>query len=122
MPMKPLKPCCAPGCRELVRGTRYCAKHQHMGAAWATSKRAERAGISGRPWRRLRDQILRRDNYLCQCEECRRTGAVREAHEVDHILPLSQGGSDAPSNLRSINRDCHRAKTQRESIAASRGI
>jgi 5-methylcytosine-specific restriction protein A len=70
--------------------------------------------MTGRPWRRLREQILRRDNYLCQCDECRKTGAVREAHEVDHIIPLARGGSDEPHNLRAINRACHAAKTAKE--------
>jgi len=36
------------------------------------------------------------------------------AHEVDHIIPKAQGGTDDPGNLRAINRDCHRAKTQKE--------
>ncbi len=121
MAIRPLKPCNAPGCGALVRGARYCEKHQHLSAAWATSKRAERTGLSGRPWRRLRDQILRRDSYLCQCDECKRLGRLLPANEVDHVIPLSQGGSDSPDNLRAINRDCHRAKTQRESRAAHRG-
>jgi len=121
MAIRPLKPCNAPGCSALVRGARYCEKHQYLSAAWATSRRAERAGLSGRPWRRLRDQILLRDSYLCQCDECRRLGRLLPANEVDHVIPLSQGGSDSPENLRAINRDCHRAKTQRESRAARCG-
>ena len=71
-------------------------------------------GRGGRPWARLRAQILKRDRYLCPCDECKETGRPVEAHEVDHIVPLSQGGSDDPSNLRAINRDHHKAKTQRE--------
>lgn len=71
-------------------------------------------GRGGRPWRRKRDQVMARDKYLCQCDECKATGALKMAHEVDHIVPLSQGGTDTPDNLRAINRDCHKAKTQRE--------
>lgn len=115
MPSKPMKPCAAPGCGALVRGSRYCPDHKHLGKAWVTSKRSERVGIKGRPWRRLREEILQRDSYLCQCEECRVSGSLRVAHEVDHIVPLAQGGSDNASNLRAISKDCHRLKTQRES-------
>lgn len=66
-------------------------------------------GRGGRPWRRLRDAILRRDAYLCQCPECK--GQGRLAHEVDHIIPVTKGGTDDPSNLQAINRDCHKRKS-----------
>ena len=121
MALRPLKPCSAPGCQALVRGARYCDKHEHLAAAWATSKRADRTGMTGRPWRRQRDQILSRDGYLCQCQECRDKGRLMVASEVDHIIPVSQGGSDDPENLCAIAAECHRKKTQKESRMA-RGI
>ncbi|AJG17323.1 phage holin [Pseudomonas plecoglossicida] len=34
---------------------------------------------------------------------------------MDHIVALAHGGTDDDDNLRAINRDCHKAKTQRES-------
>jgi 5-methylcytosine-specific restriction enzyme A len=118
MALRPMKPCCAPGCGALVRGARYCQAHEHLAEAWVGSRRSEKAGVTGRPWRRLRDQILKRDRYLCQCDECRRTGAIKEASEVDHIVPISLGGSDRPDNLRAVNHVCHRAKTLKEAQAA----
>lgn len=118
MALRPMKPCCAPGCGALVRGARYCKAHEHLAEAWATSKRSEKAGLTGRAWRRLRDQIMKRDGYICRCDECRRTGTLKDAHEVDHIVPVSLGGSDRPENLRAISRECHRAKTQMESRSA----
>lgn len=83
---------------------------------WAT----ERASGSttargyGHQWQKLRLRILRRDRNLCQCEECRSSGRIRPAHAVDHIVRKEQGGSDDPSNLQSINYDCHLRKTARE--------
>lgn len=74
-------------------------------------------GRGGRPWRRKRDQVLLRDQYLCQCEQC--GGQRLLADEVDHIVPLSRGGTDDPSNLRAINKDCHKAKTAREASGSS---
>jgi 5-methylcytosine-specific restriction protein A len=118
MPLRPMKPCAAPQCRALVRGARYCEAHKHLAEAWATSKRSDKSGLTGRAWRRLRDQIMKRDGYICRCDECRRTGTLKDAHEVDHIVPLSQGGTDAAGNLRAINRDCHRAKTHKEAQTA----
>lgn len=71
-------------------------------------------GRGGRPWRRLRQEILERDKYLCQCEDCKASKQVTLADEVDHIVPISQGGTDDPSNLRAINSEHHKAKTARE--------
>lgn len=75
-------------------------------------------GRGGRPWRRKRDQVLLRDQYLCQCEQC--GGKRLLADEVDHIVPLSRGGTDDLSNLRAINKDCHKAKTARDANGSSR--
>jgi len=36
------------------------------------------------------------------------------ATEVDHIVPLSQGGPDEWDNLQGLCHDCHAAKTARE--------
>lgn len=72
-------------------------------------------GRGGRPWRRLRDAVLLRDKYLCQCAECAERLVPLEATEVDHIVPIAKGGKDEGSNLRAINTDCHKRKTLRES-------
>ena len=70
----------------------------------------------GRPWRRLRARVL---SDCPLCVHCQREGRVTAATEVDHRVPLSQGGTDDPSNLVSICAACHAAKTARE--AAGRG-
>jgi 5-methylcytosine-specific restriction endonuclease McrA len=33
---------------------------------------------------------------------------------VDHIVPLSKGGRDHPSNMQWLSREQHRKKTNRE--------
>ena len=113
MPRKAPSPCNAPGCGALTRG-RYCDKHAHMAASWRTSKRADRS-ITGRPWRRLRAQILERDGHQCQCTECTKLGRVRPATEVDHIVPTAAGGGSGAGNLQAINPGCPARKTQSES-------
>lgn len=74
-------------------------------------------GRGGRPWRRLREQILQRDAYLCQ--PCYRTGTLKAAAQVDHIVPLSKGGTDDPANLQAICLPCHTLKTQSEGAKAA---
>lgn len=69
--------------------------------------------LTGRPWRRLREQIMRRDTYLCQT--CKRSGRVKEADQVDHIVALANGGTDKPDNLEAICAECHVQKTRMDS-------
>lgn len=115
MPLRPQRPCRAQGCRALHRNANgYCDGHAEQAKAWATRKGS---GRGGRPWRRKRERIFKRDQYLCRCDDCAKLGRIREAHEVDHIVALAHGGTDDDSNLRAINRDCHKAKTQWESKA-----
>lgn len=69
-------------------------------------------GRGGRPWRRLRDQVLERDQHLCQ--PCKAQGILTQATMVDHIVPQAEGGTDDPKNLQAICADCHQAKTNEE--------
>jgi 5-methylcytosine-specific restriction protein A len=68
----------------------------------------------GTAWDRLRLVVLKRDGYLCQCAECKSSGRVRLASQVDHIRPKARGGSDALDNLQAIHAECHRRKTNAE--------
>jgi 5-methylcytosine-specific restriction endonuclease McrA len=70
------------GCRALIDRGSYCRAH------------APRAG-STRAWRQLREGVLARDGH--RCVVC---GAP--ASEVDHIVPVNAGGTDAPANLRAV--------------------
>ena len=69
--------------------------------------------MSSRPWERLRQQVLARDKYLCQ--RCLAFDRVTRAVEVDHIIPLEQGGlEDDSRNCQSLCHDCHLIKTATE--------
>ena len=59
---------------------------------------------STRAWRNARAPIFQRDGHICQ--SC---GAP--ATHVDHILPLSQGGTDHPGNLQALCARCILAKS-----------
>ncbi|MFE9455970.1 HNH endonuclease [Streptomyces californicus] len=49
--------------------------------------------------------MLARDRF--QCRAC----GGRTDLEIDHIVPVSRGGSWDPDNLWTLCRPCHRAKT-----------
>ena len=59
----------------------------------------------------LRQQILMRDNYTCQC--CRNS-IHKEPNlllEVDHIVPVSKGGKTVLENLQTLCWKCNRSKS-----------
>lgn len=57
--------------------------------------------------KRLRYEILRRDNH--RCRYCGAT-APDVPLRVDHVLPVALGGSDDPSNLVAACHDCNAGK------------
>lgn len=62
----------------------------------------------GHHWQILRRMVLERDGYKCsQCNSRRRL-------EVDHIVPVDDGGTDDPDNLQTLCRNCHIRKTRAE--------
>lgn len=56
----------------------------------------------------LRVQVLTRDRF-----KCRMCGRSRDevSLEVDHIIPVSQGGTDELQNLATLCRDCNAGKS-----------
>ena len=68
--------------------------------------------LRGRPWERLRQRVLLRDDYLCV--ECLKAGRVELAREVDHIVPVCDGGGNNMENLMSICIACHAEKSAQE--------
>jgi len=58
--------------------------------------------------KKLRFEIFRRDVFACRyCGATAQGGAVLE---IDHVLPRSRGGWDAPSNLLTACEDCNAGK------------
>jgi len=82
-----LKPCTV--CGRPTRGSR-CPAHTLRNG-------------STRSWRRLRAIVLARDGHRCRV-------CGQPAAEVDHIIRVIDGGTDHPSNLRSLCREHHAAR------------
>jgi 5-methylcytosine-specific restriction protein A len=68
--------------------------------------------IRGRAWTETRKAVLLEHGYACV--DC---GRVSLTNEIDHDVPLEQGGSNARANLMPRCTDCHKAKTAREASA-----
>lgn len=71
--------------------------------------------MDGRKRKRLtkgqRRDVLQAHAYRCHiCGE--EINPVREAWEVEHIIPFALGGNDDPSNWAPAHCDCHKTKTK----------
>ena len=53
--------------------------------------------------KRVRYEVLRRDNYACRY--CGATAGSGAQLVVDHVMPVSLGGTDDPTNLVACCRD-----------------
>jgi 5-methylcytosine-specific restriction protein A len=95
--------------RPLCPNNQPCSVHG-TGRQWETPRPrvAYRTPAGGETatWPRDRARVLREE------PECRLCGAP--ATQVDHIVPLAQGGSRGRENLQAICAWCHRGKTGRE--------
>ena len=122
--------CAYPGCHAPVpRGERYCERHAKAGAkrdaeieAKAKAARDARRrqvrgttaqrGYGGR-WQTLRKRFILQHPY---CQECLKQGKLKEATDVDHIVP-HRGCAKLlfdEANLQALCHECHSRKTAKE--------
>ena len=60
---------------------------------------------------RKKHTIKKVNNFICyKCKEKK----ISEELEIDHIIPVSEGGTSNPSNLMPICIECHKEKTMKE--------
>ena len=86
----------------------YCADHKPK--PWQGQRKA-RLTVSGWEEQRRAKRIL--EKFMHCCHYCGKVGA----DEVDHIVPLAEGGADEEWNLAPIHREpCHRRKTAGEAL------
>lgn len=68
-----------------------------MSKSWATMTHTERNGRGTATWKRIRLQVLEREGGICWL--CGQPGA----DTVDHVVPLADGGTNNPANLRAAH-------------------
>ena len=79
-------------------------KHQNMKK---TKSKRRRTNVP----RGLRKEVFKRDNYTCR--ECgakkgdKKADGSKVVLHVDHIIPVSKGGSDMLDNLQTLCADCN---------------
>lgn len=104
-PSRALRPCAQPGCSRLVRQGR-CPLHRwdlERARGWRHQRGYDRAHYV------MRARIMREEAY------CRACGANGQATDhADHIVPLSQGGSEVRENYQRLCASCNARKRQQE--------
>ena len=106
MPRRTVKVCAQPGCPNLTP----CELHAPQ--PWAGSRHKERTS-SG--WQQQRDARKILTKYRGICHVCGHPGAT----DVDHVIPVAEGGPDTLANKRPIHpTPCHRDKTLAEAQRA----
>lgn len=112
VPRRPPHACAVPGCPVLVDDGARCPDHERALRAEMDSMRptSARRGYDA-AWRRIRLAHLRREPL---CRFCAERGLTVAANEVDHIVALADRGTHADSNLRSLCKPCHSARTARD--------
>lgn len=95
--------CSQPGCPNVSP----CALHPPRGgwAAWQRANPGAAKAYRG-DWPAIRKRVLAEE------PRCRLCGA--SASDVDHMLPVSRGGTHERSNLRALCGPCHRRRTARQ--------
>ena len=90
------------------KSTGYCTQHQPPTDYWKMvwSPKTNRPIIPG--WDKIRKQILQRDKHTCV--NC----GAKHANQVDHIIPIWDGGSNLLTNLQTLCDSCHEIKTLKE--------
>ena len=67
--------------------------------------------MPGRPRQLRRERLFSSDPL---CPDCRRQGLIVLAVEVDHVVPLWEGGSEDDANCEGLCVECHGAKSAAE--------
>lgn len=105
MPPRSPRPCTSWPCNEL----RPCPIHDRPGVAERErdDRRVESRRIyNSARWKRLRGRLLRDQPW------CPTPGCPNPTREVDHVLPIEDGGAPYDeSNLQALCRICHSKKT-----------
>jgi 5-methylcytosine-specific restriction endonuclease McrA len=78
-------------------------------AAERTDKYRQRRNLSDQDWALLTAQVIERDGWICSyCDIDISTSDVR--HAIDHVYPLSKGGTNELDNLCMSCQPCNSSK------------
>jgi 5-methylcytosine-specific restriction protein A len=103
--------------RPMVQCLRPSLQPSTSAHGWKRNELTPKRPLSGSARQKRNERIKQRDQYTCQMCGCLR---ISKDLEIDHKVPISEGGSEDDSNLQSLCASpCHAKKTAAES---ARGV
>jgi 5-methylcytosine-specific restriction protein A len=111
---RPLKRCNEVGCDEKVSDNKYskCDAHRRDVYKSFNAHKDSEPWRGRKYWQQIRKVVITRDVI---CQTCKANGKVVPGCDVDHIVPVSEGGSKYNlDNLQLLCRSCHSQKTMNE--------
>lgn len=95
----------------LAKGKEYREKNPHVFKRADKKRRELLANAEREPY--TREEIIQRDSeriggeLVCICQICNEPiWDLKELH-IDHIIPIIEGGADAPHNVRAAHKKCN---------------
>jgi 5-methylcytosine-specific restriction protein A len=80
------------------------------------------ARTRGKRWMQIKRGVLREEPTCRRCLELESdASAVHASFEVDHIVPLFEGGTDERNNLQALCEQHHREKSEVERVRRGGG-
>ena len=122
---KTKRPCLNSECRRLftpdVRRPSYCAdcysKHYQLRKQQQVprkdTRKKGRTIYDDTKYRQFRTELL---SMATHCAICKGAKSNEDPFQVDHIFPVSKGGTNEPNNLRAVHRSCNIRKKNRYEI------
>jgi 5-methylcytosine-specific restriction endonuclease McrA len=103
-----------------ICGRADCERHKRQ--AW----RGGNSGAYGSAYQRAREIVLRQAG--CEpgtgiggkCAACGQPGTPTDPLQVDHVLSVADGGSEALENLRALHRSEHRRRSGKQGADGAR--
>lgn len=93
---------------------KYYHANKHKYEKYWTERRARLAGVRREAWDRI--EIAERDRWVCKICLQPIENMPKENYRdnmylnIDHIVPISKGGSDSPENLQATHAICNKSK------------
>lgn len=100
-------------CLNLVRDAVYCPDHER---AWQGGG-PHSGRLKTAAYERQRQRVLGRAGYRCQIRYA--DICIHKATQVDHVIPVCEGGAADEANMQAACVPCHRRKSSLEGHRAA---
>lgn len=99
--------------KERSRKRQEMRDHPERAVASDNARRARMKNAEGKVTAADINRILK--SQSSKCVYCK--ASLKDGYEVDHIIPISKGGSNWPTNIQCLCRNCNRTKSAKCPIA-----